>query len=122
MSPDFILGNLKHSCICSELTKKAFLGVWSKQFLPALKSTVACCRFPRIKLYSTHGHLPTEDPTGFQQRLEELYLGIIIAILTLGHFHDLDMRSKGGQRLLLCYELPIHCKFQATINSVLVSS
>ena len=25
--PDFVLGNLKHSCVCSELTKLAFLGV-----------------------------------------------------------------------------------------------
>ena len=64
--PDFILGSWKHICICSELTRKAFLGVWSKQFLPAWKIIVACCRFPRIKSYSTHGYLPTEDTTGLQ--------------------------------------------------------
>ena len=67
----------------SELTKKAFFGVWSKPFLPALKNTVACCRFLKIKLYSTHEYLPTEDTTGLKQRLEELRLGINIVILTL---------------------------------------
>ena len=28
VSPDFILGNLKHSCVGSEQAKEAFLGVW----------------------------------------------------------------------------------------------
>ena len=48
--PDSVLGNLQHSCVCSELTKEAFLGVWSRRFLAYPKTTVACCRFPKIKL------------------------------------------------------------------------
>ena len=51
--PDFVLGNLQHSCICSELTKEAFSQ--SRCFLACPKTTVAYCRFPKINLYSKHG-------------------------------------------------------------------
>ena len=43
--PDIVLGNLKHSCVCSELKKEG-----TRCFLVCPKTTVACCLFPTIKL------------------------------------------------------------------------
>ena len=70
--------------------------LWWRCFLACPKTTVACCRLPKIKLWSTHGYLPPED--------------------TSGHFHDLGTRFKGTKTTFLRYELPIHCRFQRTIN------
>ena len=33
--PDTILKNLKHSCVCLELTNESFLGVWTRRLLAA---------------------------------------------------------------------------------------
>ena len=97
----FCFGKFETQLRLLRTDKKGLLG---GRILPALKTTVACCRFSRIKLYSTHGYLPTEDTTRLQQRLQELRLGINIAISTLTrHFHDLDMRSIGGRRILMNY-------------------
>ena len=81
------LETLKCHWICSELTKVAFLGVWWKHFWPALKTTVACCWFPKRK-----GYLPPKNTNELQQRLQELCY----------NFCEIDTNSKEWQRVLLC--------------------
>ena len=121
MSPDFILGNLKHNCIDVEQTKEACLGGGMKVLfgLPKGYSSLLLISQNRILEYtwvpSSRRHkqaLATAPTTPFRQHYCHIDTNLaIFMILAWDSLEDKDY---------LCYELLIHCRFW-TINFLPVS-